>query len=53
VNSITLSANIAAGAITFIPEVRTDLASTSLFSAGDGSASKQATQALIAAVYKF
>ncbi|MEL6256863.1 MAG: outer membrane beta-barrel protein [Bacteroidota bacterium] len=53
VNAITLSANIGKGALTFIPEIRFDAASTEAFLDADGAATKTATQAVIAAVFAF
>lgn len=53
VNSFTLSANLGNGAITFIPEVRYDMASEEIFFDADGAGSTSAMQALIAAVYAF
>ncbi|MDX2249678.1 MAG: outer membrane beta-barrel protein [Bacteroidia bacterium] len=53
VNAITLSANLTGGALTFIPEVRYDMASQSIFVDSDGAATKSAAQILLAAVYSF
>lgn len=53
VNAITLSANLMSGDLTFIPEVRVDLASGNAFLDADGNATSSAVQALIAAVYSF
>ncbi len=53
VNTITVSANLKAGPLTFIPEFRSDLGSEAIFIGGNGGAVKTATQALIAAVFAF
>lgn len=54
VNAITLSANLTGGgALTFIPEIRYDVASENIFVNGDGAATNSATQVLVAAVYSF
>jgi hypothetical protein len=49
----TLSMNIKAGPLTFIPELRIESASDPVFFKGDGSAGKSNASALIAAIYKF
>lgn len=49
----TLSANVKAGKLTFIPELRHDNASKSIFLKSNGSAIKKTTAALLAAVYSF
>ena len=53
VNAITLSANIGKGPLVFIPEIRYDAASQSIFLDANGAATKSATQALVAAVFSF
>ncbi|MDX2284478.1 MAG: outer membrane beta-barrel protein [Bacteroidia bacterium] len=53
VNAFTLSANIGAGDLTLVPELRLDAASMPVFLDADGSPVKSAFQALIAAVYAF
>jgi len=53
INAITISANIGGGALTFIPEIRFDAASSELFLDSDGAASKSAAQAVLAAVFAF
>jgi hypothetical protein len=54
VNAFTLTANVKAGSLTFIPEVRLDNANRSTpFIKSDGSATKNAGQFVLAAVYAF
>lgn len=53
VNAITLSANIKAGALTIIPEIRFDNASSDSFFKENGDPTKSASQFLIGAVYAF
>ena len=49
----TLSFNLKAGPVTFIPEIRLDNAKNEIFVDGDGNASKSTVSALAAVVYKF
>lgn len=51
--AFTLSGNVAAGPITFIPEFRLDQASTDIFIDGKGNGTSTAMQALLAAVFTF
>lgn len=51
--SATLSANLKAGGLTFIPEVRLDNGSAAKFFKDNGSLTKSATQFSVAAVYAF
>ncbi|TAE57546.1 MAG: porin [Bacteroidetes bacterium] len=53
INALTLSANIGSGDLTLIPELRLDMASESIFKDASGNATKNAFQALVAAVYSF
>lgn len=53
VTAFTLSANLKAGGLTFIPEIRMDSGSEKMFSDSDLVATKSATQATIAVVYGF
>ncbi len=53
VNAFTLSANIFAGPLTFIPEFRVDAASEDIFTDGDGNPNSSATQVVLAAVFAF
>lgn len=54
VKAFTLTANVKAGGLTFIPEVRLDNAKSSAsFVKSNGDASKNASQFLLAAVYAF
>ncbi|EHQ26212.1 porin [Mucilaginibacter paludis] len=55
VTAFTLTANIKAGPLNFIPEVRLDNASKSVFTNGDGvpNSTKSASQFAVAAVYAF
>jgi Putative beta-barrel porin-2, OmpL-like. bbp2 len=53
VTSFTLSANLKAGGLTFIPEFRLDNGSTTQFLKDNGSATKSASQFSLAAVYAF
>ncbi|MEM9721769.1 MAG: outer membrane beta-barrel protein [Bacteroidota bacterium] len=53
VNAVTFSANLGAGPLTFIPEIRLDSASEDIFSDGDGDATGSTFQALLAAVFAF
>nr|WP_068888509.1 porin [Pedobacter panaciterrae] len=50
---VTLSGNLKAGGLTFIPEVRLDNGSTAKFLKESGSLTKSATQVSLAAVYAF
>ncbi len=51
--ALTLSANLKAGGLTFIPEVRFDNGSFEQFVKSDGAATKSAAQFSLAAVYAF
>ena len=51
--AVTLSANLKAGGLTFIPEVRLDNGSADMFFKSNGSATKSAAQFSLAAVYAF
>ncbi len=51
--SFTMSANIAAGPLTFIPEIRFDSGSQDIYLDSNGMAAASATQFLVAAVYSF
>ncbi len=53
VTSVTLSGNFGSGGLVFIPEIRFDAASESIFLDGEGNASTSAVQAVLAAVYAF
>ncbi len=53
VTALTLSGNILAGGLTFIPEVRMDMASQDIFLDADGAATSSALQVVLAAVYAF
>jgi hypothetical protein len=53
VNALTVSANIKAGGLTVIPEVRFDNASSDSFFKQNGDPTKSASQFLIGAVYAF
>ncbi|TKB96069.1 porin [Pedobacter cryophilus] len=53
VTSFTLSANLKAGGLTFIPELRLDNGSATQFLKDNGSATKSASQFSLAAVYAF
>ncbi len=53
VTGITWSGNIALGELTIIPEFRVDVGSNSIFVDRKNSATKNASQVLIAAVYSF
>ncbi|AMR34108.1 hypothetical protein A0256_22990 [Mucilaginibacter sp. PAMC 26640] len=53
ITAFTLTANLKAGPLTVIPEVRLDNGSTSQFLKNSGAATKSASQFLIAAVYAF
>jgi hypothetical protein len=53
VTAITATANIKSGALTFIPELRLDNASKSIFADSNLKATSSATQFSIAAVYAF
>ncbi|MEL7340803.1 MAG: outer membrane beta-barrel protein [Bacteroidota bacterium] len=53
VTSVTLSGNFGSGGLVFIPEIRFDAASESIFVDGEGNASTSAVQAVLAAVYAF
>lgn len=50
---LTLSANLKAGPLTFIPEVRLDNAKSMMFVKSSGEPVRQASQVLLAAVYAF
>ncbi|MEQ8878324.1 MAG: outer membrane beta-barrel protein [Cyclobacteriaceae bacterium] len=52
-NSVTISANLAAGPLTFIPELRFDTSDQDVFTDGDGAAAGSFTELLFAAVYSF
>ncbi|MEJ7586164.1 MAG: outer membrane beta-barrel protein [Ferruginibacter sp.] len=49
----TLSANLKAGPLTFIPELRIESAESAIYSKNDGTTSKSTATVLLAAVYKF
>ncbi len=49
----TLSANLKAGPLTFIPEVRIDAGSEDIFFKNEGEATKGTASLLLAAIYKF
>lgn len=51
--SLTLTANISAGPLTFIPEFRFDSGSENIYLDSDGMAAASASQFLVAAVYGF
>jgi len=53
VTAITVSANLKAGGLTFIPEVRFDNGSSTMFSKNDLTPTKSASQFSLAAVYAF
>lgn len=53
VTAITATANVKAGGLTFIPEVRFDNGSKTMFVDGNGAATKSAAQFSVAAVYAF
>ena len=53
VTAITLSGNLKAGGLTFIPEVRLDNGSVSQFLKENGTATKSASQFSLAVVYAF
>ncbi|OAQ42124.1 hypothetical protein A5893_03140 [Pedobacter psychrophilus] len=53
VTAFTLSGNLKAGGLTFIPEVRFDNGSVNQFLKENGSATKSASQFLLAVVYAF
>jgi hypothetical protein len=53
ITAFTLTANVKAGPLTLIPEVRLDNGSTSQFINNNGGSTKQASQFLVAAVYAF
>lgn len=53
VKAFTLTANVKAGGLTFIPEVRLDNAKNNAFTKLDGSVGKSAGQFVLAAVYAF
>ena len=53
VTSFTLTANLKAGGLTFIPELRLDNGSTAQFLNSNGAATKSASQFSLAAVYAF
>ncbi|MEL6677021.1 MAG: outer membrane beta-barrel protein, partial [Bacteroidota bacterium] len=53
VSAFTLSGNIGGGDLTFIPEVRYDVASNPIFLDSDGNTATSAAQFLLAAVFAF
>jgi hypothetical protein len=53
VTAITATANIKAGALTLIPEIRFDNAKNQVFTDSNGAPTKSASQFVIAAVYAF
>lgn len=53
VTALTLSGNLIAGDLTFIPEIRYDFANTDAFFDSNGTAASSATQVVLAAVYAF
>ena len=53
ITAVTLTANIKAGPLTLIPEVRLDNGSTAQFINSNAGPTKQASQFLVAAVYAF
>jgi len=53
VKALTATANIKAGALTLIPEIRFDNAKNQIFTDSDGAPTKSANQFVIAAVYAF
>ncbi len=53
VTALTLSGNLTAGDLTFIPEIRYDFADTDAFFDSNGAATSSATQLVLAAVYAF
>ncbi|MEO6523506.1 MAG: porin [Mucilaginibacter sp.] len=53
VTAFTLTANVKAGPLTFIPEVRLDNGSKTMFVDSKGVATKSASQVVVAAVYAF
>lgn len=53
VTALTLSGNLIAGDLTFIPEIRYDFADTEAFLDSNGAATSSATQIVLAAVYAF
>lgn len=53
VSAFTLSANLKAGGLTFIPEIRLDSASEDSFYASNGNPTKSASQFAVAMVYGF
>jgi hypothetical protein len=53
VTSLTLTANIKSGPLTFIPEVRLDNGSTQIFTDSNSALTKSASQFSLAAVYAF
>lgn len=52
-NAFTVSGNLKAGPLTFIPELRIDTSSDNVFADGDSGFAKTASQILFAAVYAF
>lgn len=50
---VTLSGNIKVNSLTIIPEIRIDNSSQNIFMKGDGSGTKSAASAVLAAVYRF
>lgn len=52
-NSITITGNLAAGPLTFIPEIRFDSSDLDVFTDGDGAATGSFTELIFAAVYSF
>jgi hypothetical protein len=53
VTGLTFTANVKAGPLTFIPEIRLDNGSNNLFTDNNNIATKSASQFLLAAVYAF
>jgi hypothetical protein len=53
VTSVTATANIKAGPLTFIPEIRFDNGKDQIFTDSDGAPTKSASQFVLAAVYAF
>ena len=53
ITSLTATANIKAGPLTFIPEIRFDNGKDQIFTDSDGAPTKSASQFVLAAVYAF
>jgi hypothetical protein len=53
ITSVTATANIKAGPLTFIPEIRFDNGKDQIFTDSDGAPTKSASQFVLAAVYAF